>query len=197
MTTDPDDGWAAYYTATRGHPPRPLLIRATALLDAPGEAMDLGCGAGNETRYLLGRGFRVTAVDADPAAVRDLKQIRDTRLRVEQATFETFAFEPARYDLVNAQLSLPFTTPAEFDAVFDRLRAALRRGGIFCGDLWGPHDDWNVPDSGLTFHTREGALRLLQDLNLLEFREVEEDVQLAIRGSRHAHWYEIIARRDT
>jgi SAM-dependent methyltransferase len=197
MPTSDDTGWATYYAATRGHPPRPLLVRAVETFSVAGEALDLGCGAGNETRYLLDHGFRVTAVDADPAAIRGLEDIEDRRLSTVQSSFDAFAFGADRYDLISAQLALPFNPPETFDDMFTRVRSALKPAGILCCDLWGVNDDWNVPDSGLTFHTREEVLRLVRGLDLLDFREIEEEVELAIRGTRHAHWYEITARRIT
>src|SRR5687768_15210206 len=82
-----EGSWAAYYAGTRGNPPWPLLVRAVAMVPAPGDALDLGCGAGNETRFLLDSGFRVTAVDADSNAVNALRHLAGERLRVVQSTF--------------------------------------------------------------------------------------------------------------
>jgi tellurite methyltransferase len=60
--------WDAYYAASAGREPRPLLLEALARFAAPGTAADLGYGGGTETLAMLRAGWRVTAVDADPAA---------------------------------------------------------------------------------------------------------------------------------
>jgi tellurite methyltransferase len=190
-----DDGWDVYYTATEGRPPHDLLVRAVSLLEPPGRALDLGAGAGNDTRFLLARGFHVTAVDADPAAIRRLRTIGDDRLTVVQATFEEFDFGSDRYDLISAQLALPFLERASFNAVFARLLAALAPGGLFCGDLWGERDDWNTPESGLSFLPREEVMRLLEGYEIVEMQEDESSVDLVDGGTRHAHAFDIIARR--
>lgn len=190
-----DDGWDVHYRATEDSPPHDLLLRAVSLLESPGEALDLGAGAGNDTRFLLTNGFHVTAVDAEPAAIRRLLAIRNDRLTVVQSTFEGFDFGTDRYVLINAQLALPFLDPASFEAVFARLLAALAPGGLFCGDLWGVHDDWNTPQSGMSFHTREEVMQLLRDLDIVELHEEEGRVDLAAGGSRRAHAFDVIARR--
>ena len=54
--------WGRFYTYTKDSPPWPLLVRAASLVPRNGRALDLGAGAGRDTRYLLEQGFRVTAV---------------------------------------------------------------------------------------------------------------------------------------
>ncbi|MCK6371041.1 MAG: methyltransferase domain-containing protein [Gammaproteobacteria bacterium] len=57
----------------REEPPE-LLVRALAGRDAPGTALDVGCGAGTYSLYLARRGFRVTAIDFMPQAVAMLRR---------------------------------------------------------------------------------------------------------------------------
>jgi tellurite methyltransferase len=188
------NGWAGYYTATEGRPPREPLVRAVEFLGRPGDALDLGCGAGNDTRYLLERGFRVTAVDADPDSFAARQASVDPNLRTIRSTFGDLSFEPAGYDLISAQFALPFTPPEEFPTVFARIVRALRPGGIFTGDLFGNRDAWNVPGSGMTFHSRDEAERLLKSLQVLEFNEVEEEGPLATGELKQWHRFQIIAQ---
>ena len=61
------------YFAAAGDVPRDTLLRALELHEAegrsPGTAVDLGCGGGRDALELLRRGWRVLAVDAEPAAI--------------------------------------------------------------------------------------------------------------------------------
>lgn len=189
------DGWADYYVATEGRPPREPLVRAVETLGRPGDALDLGSGAGNDTRYLLERGFRVTAVDADPDSFAARQASNGPQLWTIQSGFRELSLRSASYDLISAQFALPYLHPAEFSPVVARILGALRPGGVFTGDLFGIRDGWNVPEIGMTFLEREGAEALFTDLDLIEFNEVEEERALATGELKQWHLFQIIARR--
>jgi tellurite methyltransferase len=186
--------WETFYSLTKDRPPWPLLVRAASLLPRKGRALDLGAGAGRDTRYLLEQGFQVTAVDSDPHAVAMLKSLQEGDLRVVQATFEEFAFET--YDLINAHFALPFVSPRRFREVFKRVKRALKPGGMFVGQFFGIHDQWNTPEHEITFLTREQAEEVLQDLDILELNEEEVDGHVADGSSKHWHTFHIIARMN-
>ena len=82
--------WEDFYKITKDRPPWPLLVEAVDLLEQREAALDLGCGAGRDTRFLLEQGFRVTAVDVDPHAVALMAGFSQDRLRVVQSSFEIF-----------------------------------------------------------------------------------------------------------
>jgi SAM-dependent methyltransferase len=170
-----------------------LLVRALAHRSGPGDALDLGYGAGNDTRYLLDLGYRVVAVDANPTAIAVLPD--HPRLEAIQATFAEFSQRPGAYDLISAQLALPFNPPDTFADVFARLVTMLRPGGIFTGNLFGTRDAWNVPTSEMTFHTRLEVEALLQGLEPIEITEMEGPVNLADGTIHAAHAFDIIARK--
>jgi tellurite methyltransferase len=193
--TSENFNWSGYHQATHGNPPRPLLAQAVQMLESAGDALELGAGAGNEVRYLLDQGFRVTAVDADAGGIDMLRAIGHPNLQVVQSTYDSFAFDPDTYDLVSAQYALPFNPAATFDAMFARLRRSIRPGGLFSGNLFGDRDEWNTPGSGKTFLRREEAIRLFDGFDLLHFDENEEERGLAQGGTKHWHVFDIIARR--
>ena len=187
--------WAKFYTHTRERPPWPRMIRAASFVPQNGRALDLGCGAGRDTRYLLAQGFQVTAVDADANAMAILATFPQERLRAVQSSFIDFAFE--NYDLINAHFCLPFLPREQFYAVFEKLRQALNPDGIFVGQFFGIHDQWNTPEQAgkMTFLTREEALRALEGLDLIEFEEEDVDSVVADGSPKHWHVFHIIARK--
>ena len=185
--------WNDFYTITKKHPPWPRLIRAVELLKRSGEALDLGCGAGRDTRYLLESGFRVTAVDQEAASLELLTDLPADRLHRVRSSFEDFHF--GRYDLINAHFALPFMEPRQFSLVFARLKTALKPGAIFVGQFFGSNDSWNRPNSHMTFFTRQEALEQVEGLEVLEFEEEDQDGTTANREPKHWHVYHIIARK--
>jgi tellurite methyltransferase len=187
--------WENFYKITKDRPPWPLLVKAVSLLTHRENALDLGCGAGRDMRYLLEQGFYVTAVDNDPHAIALLAEFPRVRLRIVQSPFEDFEFET--YDLVNAHFALPFTPEDRFHEIFARVKYALNAGGIFVGQFFGVNDEWNTPESRMTFFTREQAIDELRGLKVVEFREEDVDSQLADGTPKHWHVFHIIAQNRT
>lgn len=191
--TIPD--WNRFYGFTKDSAPWPLLMRAAALAPRKGHALDLGAGGGRDTRYLLSQGFAVTAVDAEPGSAALLQSLASDRLRVVVSRFQDFDFAGAPYDLISAQFALPFIPPSHFAEVFARIKAALAPGGVFAGQFFGVHDQWNTPDRDMTFVTRQEAEDLLRDLETVELTEEENDGQTAVGSPKHWHVFHILARR--
>jgi tellurite methyltransferase len=185
--------WDHFYQLTKDKPPSAGLVKAISLLGHTGEALDLGCGAGRDTRYLLTQGFQVTAVDRESASLAALAQLPSMRLRLVQSTFEDFTF--ASYDLINAHYSLPFIEREQFSAVFASLKTALKPHGIFVGEFFGIHDSWNISANSMTFFTREQALGELEGLEIVTFEEEDTDGFTTEGAAKHWHIYNIIARK--
>ncbi len=190
---NPQPNWKEFYQITKDNPPWPRLIRAVSLLGHAGDALDLGCGGGRDTRYLLAHGFQVTAVDNEAASLSGLADLPHEHLRLVQSTFEDFSF--TSYDLINAHFTLPYTQKEQFPVVFARLKAALKPRGIFVGQFFGINDTWNTPETTMTFLTCEQAHSQLAGLQIIEFEEEEEDGTTARGDAKHWHVYHIIARK--
>lgn len=198
-----DDTWARYYQAVQGREPRALFRAALAAFEADGfdpsgcQAVDLGCGDGTETLALLARGWRVLAIDREPAAIaRVLAAVPEqARLRLETqvAAFADALLPPA--DLVYAGLSLPFCPPEHFPAVWERVVAAVRPGGRFAGHLFGERDSWSG-DPMKTFHTAAELQRRFAGFAIESLGEVEDDRPTALGEPKHWHVYEVVARRE-
>lgn len=185
--------WENFYKLTKNRPPWPLLVEAVNLLSQRKAALDIGCGAGRDSRFLLEEGFRVTALDSDPNAVALMTSFSQDYLRVVQSSFETFDFE--KYDLVNAHFALPFISEEYFHVVFARIKEALHAGGLFVGQFFGVNDEWNTPENQMTFLTREQAEDELRGLKTLVFREEDIDSHVADGTPKHWHVFHIIAQK--
>jgi trans-aconitate methyltransferase len=189
--------WDAYYAASAGREPRPLLLEALARFAAPGTAADLGYGGGTETLAMLRAGWRVTAVDADPAAGPRLAgQVAGlggaAAGRLCSVTADLATYQPPRSELVWAGYSLFFVPEPGFSALWGRIRAALVPGGRFAGQFMGPHDSW-AAEPGFTAVTQAAARDLLAGLVVEKF-EVLDAAGDAFSGPKHWHLFHVIAR---
>lgn len=187
------EGWDHFYHLTKDKPPSTGLVKAVSLLGHAGNALDLGCGASRDTRYLLAQGFQVTAVDQETVPLALLAQRQTASLCLVQSTFEDFTF--THCDLVNAHFALPFIRKEQFSAVFARLKTSLKPRGIFIGEFFGIHDAWNVSGNHMTFLTREQVLDELKGLAIATFDEEAFDGRTAEGTAKYWHVYHIIARK--
>lgn len=160
-------------------------------------ALDFGAGALVEARFLLEQGFeRVVAVDGDPSVAANAEKMGDPRLETVIAEFEDFQFPENAFDLVDAQHSLPFVRSAHFPKVFGNLTQSLKEGGVFVGQLFGTRDS-RIDKSYMTFHTATEVQKLLQDMEVIQCREIENDELEKDGNMMHAHIFRIIARKRT
>lgn len=111
----------------------PQLVTETTDL-SPGTALDVGCGEGADALWLAQRGWRVTAVDISPLALRRAAAHAESadpdaaaRITWVQADLDDWAPAERSFDLVSAQfMQLP---SAQRDTVWRRLAGSVTAGG--------------------------------------------------------------------
>ncbi|MDE2173597.1 MAG: class I SAM-dependent methyltransferase [Patescibacteria group bacterium] len=188
--------WASYQTQTKGNAPRPLLIKGLQFVEHPGKALDMGAGALNETRFLLQRGFQVTALDREKNIAQIACELDSSKLTVVVSIFEEFDFPIEEYDLICALYSLPFIGPDSIPKVVGGICNALRPHGVFCGVFFGPRDSWNTPDSHMSFHTEKEIRTLLSPLQIISIDEREYDGETVSRNKKHWHIFDVIVKKS-
>lgn len=197
--------WSDFYEHQAGRSVRPTFKAALKEWHGTrgattGQAIDLGCGDGVESRELAVGGWHVLAIDADAKVVERVTQgVPDEhreRLTVRRASFEELASGegaglPAA-DLVYAGFALPFCSGDVFERLWAGIRESLRPDGLFAGQLFGPHDDFATgPD--VNTHDRADVERLLAGLTVLRLEEQDRD-GISPLGPKHWHVFHIIAR---
>ncbi len=188
--------WQTYYKQHLHRPPRPILVKAVSLCKSKGVALDLGAGTLVESKFLLGSGFnKVIAVDSSAEIKEFAKGITDEMLEVKVTSFQDMELLPDTYDLITAQFALPFYGTEGFDEFVAKLISSLRVGGVFVGQFFGERDGWNNTDRNMAFQTKDQALELLKDLNLVEFVEEEKDGTVATGEAKHWHVFHFIAAK--
>ena len=122
-----DENAATYAVKSRQAP----VARLTAFADRlpPGGAvLELGCGAGEDSAWLTGRGFAVTPTDGSVAMAREAEARLGRSVRVMR--FSELA-DVALYEGVWANACLLHVPRAELADVLRRIRRALRDDGLF------------------------------------------------------------------
>ena len=195
----PGSDWAAFYRSTIGREPRPLFAKGMAALEAagvaPGQAIEIGFGDGRETLALLEAGWRVLAIDPEPAAAEVLQsQVpADVAGRLETRSVQAEDADVLPFDLLYAGYSLPFLGADAFDRFWNAARDRLRPGGILVVNFFGPHDSW-AGREGMRFIGVDAVRRLVDGLELLALDEQDQDGE-SFLGPKHWHVFDVIARR--
>jgi tellurite methyltransferase len=188
--------WPAYYQKVGQRPPRDLFLKALERFPKPMLAVDLGCGAGVETRELLKRGWQVVAVDQEAAAFEYLlgrvPPEQRAHLTMQCESFSTMTLPKA--DFLWAGLSLPFCPPEQFAQLWEKITESVRSGGYFAGDLFGVRHAWRE-NKELTFVTLEEVRVFLKAFEIEHLVEVEEERSTAFEGMQHWHGFDVIARK--
>lgn len=179
MTTNRWDERFARPEYVYGEAPNAFLAERVGDLPVGGTVLSLGEGEGRNAAFLAERGYRVTAVDSSARGLEKLAALADRRgveVAAVLADVTTFDLGEGRWDgIIDVFCHLP---PAERAALWPRVRAALRPGGVFLAEFFRP----GQPAGGKGGPPDEA---LLVPLAELEAAFAGEDVMYAAEETYH------------
>ena len=110
-----------------------------------GEALDLGCGQGRDSFYLVRVGYKVTSVDGSPSAISQLLD-RAGGLDLRRVVSDIRSYDLDRpYDLVLLDMVLHFLdNPKDTAALLEKIDGSINQDGLLCvvtPDQHGPDAD--------------------------------------------------------
>ena len=197
--------WKEYIDTTKNKPARSILKEALTYVTNKEKALDLGAGALNETLAIAQSGFcTIDVVDIEPSVAEFIVHLR-TKISSEQnlsfynQSFESFVFIESKYDLINAQYSLPFIMPTKFDSIWSNISASMQDHGVFTGTFFGIEDEWNDgTKSNMRFHTKEELISLFtqSQMKFITFEESNKIGTTASGAQKHWHVFDVIAIRQ-
>ncbi len=191
-----------YIKKTKNREPRKFLVRLVKNLK-PAKAIELGCGAGNETTFLLEQCWNVLAIDINEECKNQIVEKLDDKLlknfSFEKQRFEELKLEKDSCDLLVAFDSLHFCNKKYFKEFFKEISGAIKQNGYFVGNLLGVNDSWyKTKREYMPFFTIEEIINLFSEFQIDEngIIEYEEDGKTAGEGDpKHWHSFFIKAKK--
>lgn len=200
---DPDRAMVhrAYYERSLATEVYPHLRMALEVVDSdlPKMAVDVGCGSGRETLFLLEHGYNVYAYDISDVAISRLNEVAGKHMNETLFThacrFDEFEYPES--SVINACSSLFFCDPTIFHKAWAKIVQSLMPGGVFCGHFMGPKDSWAKLKRGdLTVHSRSDVQALFdQRFRIVDLAEFDEVGCTLLGRSKHWHTYSVVARK--
>ena len=151
-------------------PDQPInLISDYAALATGKQALDIACGMGRHSKYLVSLGFEVDALDISSVAIKQLQNIPN--INAKEVDFDTYTLPKEHYDLI---ICTYFLERRLFPQIID----ALKPNGILLMEtfLYDPENDRKP--SNPAFLLKKGELETtfgerFELLHILEFWDVD------------------------
>lgn len=186
-----------YYTNTESEMPRNNIKYFINKIQCdPSNAIELGCGAGNDTVYLIKNNWNVLAIDREDVEERISKRLTKRELKkfkFSNQNFETIELEKTY--LIVANFSLPFCKKKKFKNLWNKIKSNIYPNGYFVGNFFGINDEWNKNKSGIIFHKKEEIIKLFSDFDIVKFKEIEKDMLTGMGKNKHWHIFDVIAKK--
>lgn len=132
-------------------PTEPIaLIKEYVKLSPGKQALDIACGMGRHSKYLVSKGFTVDALDISSTAIDSLQDLE--HITAKEVDFDTYTLEENKYDLIVCTYFLDRT-------LFPQIEKALKDGGILIYETFIYHPDNERGSSNPSFLLQEGELK--------------------------------------
>ena len=126
-----------YYKNTKNALPHENIKKFLEIDILPGNAIELGCGAGRDTICLIKNGWNVLAIDREDTKGLIEEKINENeleKLRFSVQNFENIKLE--KNNLIVSNYSIPFCGKKYFKEFWNKIEESIEKGRIFCWQLF-------------------------------------------------------------
>ena len=126
-----------YYKNTENALPNIIIRKFIEMKIKPSNAIDLGCGAGRDTIYLIKNGWKVLSIDKEDTGKfisSKLNEEEIKRFRFVRQDFENIELE--KNNLFVANFSIPFCKKDCFNELWNKITNSILKERILCGNFF-------------------------------------------------------------
>lgn len=187
--------WRKFIEATKKRKPILLLQKILKNIPKNGVALDLGCGAGVEVKYLAERGFKVTAVDKEKSSINWIKKsCKGLPVNPIREDVVKYRIQPNSFDIIIAWNLLPFIKKESALKVLSKIQVGLKKKGYFVFSLFGPKDGFS-PNKNMSFFEVAELKNLLPYLKFLKLLELKKESPGVLGKIKFWHLIQGIAQK--
>ena len=122
-----------YYKNTKNALPHKNVQKVLEMDIIPGNAIDLGCGAGRDTIYLIKNGWNVLAIDKEETKGLIEEKLNENELKNFRFSLQNFQnVELENNSLLVSNFSIPFCGKKYFKEFWNKIEESIEKGRIFC-----------------------------------------------------------------
>lgn len=126
-----------YYENTEGALPNLIVKKFIDMNIKPTKAIDLGCGAGRDTIFLINNGWKVLSIDKE-----NTKEMISSKLdneKIKKFRFKNQSFEDIKLEKTNllvSNFSIPFCDKEHFNEFWKKITDSILKDRIFCWEFF-------------------------------------------------------------
>ena len=127
-----------YYKNTVNALPNPIVKKFIDMNIKPTNAIDLGCGAGRDTIFLIKNGWNVLSIDRENTQEiisNKLNNEEIKKFRFKSQNFENVELE--KTNLLVTNFSIPFCDKEYFSKFWKKINNSILKNRIFCWQFFG------------------------------------------------------------
>ena len=126
-----------YYKNTKNALPHKNVQKVLEMHIIPGNAIDLGCGAGRDTICLIKNGWNVLAIDKEETKGLIEEKLNENELKNFRFSLQNFQnVELENNSLLVSNFSIPFCGKKYFKEFWNKIEESIEKGRIFCWELF-------------------------------------------------------------
>lgn len=185
-----------FYEVTNNMEVNPNIKSFMKLNVEPGIAIDIGCGAGRDTAFLIKNNWNVVAIDKEDVLEyieKKLTKEEMKRLKFVKNEIENILLDKS--NLVVANNSIAFCSKKHFKDVWNHIVNSIEENGYFIGTFFGVKDSWRESRKKMKFFEKNEVMELFDKFDIVEFKEMEMDKKSAIGEFKHWHIFAVMAKK--